>query len=90
MRVYRVLGSKQSFLDRGQAVLMSIFFFAGAVFENIFFLFICPVVIFAVTFIIREKYFGGKPEWWIYSVRMLRGENIYYSRHLKDRMELKK
>lgn len=90
MRVYRILGSKQSFLDRGQAVLMSIFFFAGAIFENIFFLFICPAVIFAVTFIIREKYFSGKPEWWIYSMRMLRNGKVYYSRHLKDAIELKK
>jgi hypothetical protein len=90
MKVYKTLGSKQTLLDRSQAILMSVFFFIGAIFENIYFLLICPAIIFSVTFIIRERYFGGKPEWGVYAVRMIRGEKIYYARQLKDRLDIEK
>lgn len=90
MRVYKTLGSKQQLFDKGQAVLTASFFFAGAVFENIYFLLICPVIVFAVTFIIKEKYFSGKPEWWIYVLRMIASEKVFYTRHIKDRIEIKR
>ena len=90
MKVYRILGSKQSLLDRGQASVMAIFFFMGAITESMFFLLIAPAIVFAVTFIIKEKYFSGKPEWSIYVVRMLRARKIHYSRHIKDKMEIKR
>ena len=90
MRVYKTLGSKQTMLDRSQAVLMSMFFFIGAIYENLYFLLICPAIVFSITFIIREKYFGGKPEWGIYAMRMIKNEEIYYARHLKDEINFKK
>jgi hypothetical protein len=88
--VYKTLGSKQTLLDKGQAVLMAVFFFIGAIYENLYFLLICPVIVFAVTFIIKEKYFSGKPEWWIYCIRMLKGDKIHYSRHTKDIINIKR
>jgi len=90
MRVYKTLGSKQTLLDKGQAVIMAAFFFIGAIYENLYFLLICPVIVFAVTFIIKEKYFSGKPEWGIYVLRMISGKKIFYSRHIKDRVEIKR
>lgn len=90
MRVYKTLGSKQSLFDRSQAILMSVFFFIGAIYENLYFLLICPVVVFAITFIIKEKYFSGKPEWGIYVARIISGTKIYYTRQIKDRIELRK
>jgi len=90
MKVYKTLGSKQTLIDRSQAVLMSVFFFTGAIFENLYFLLICPAIIFSVTFIVRERYFGGKPEWGIYAMRMISGTKIYYTRQIKDRIEFKK
>ena len=90
MRVYKTLGSKQSLLDRGQATLMAIFFFIGAIYENLYFLLICPAIVFSVTFIVKEKYFSGKPEWGTYCIRMIKGDKIHYSRHIKDRVEIKR
>ncbi len=90
MRVYKTLGSKQTLLDKGQASLMAVFFFIGAIYENLYFLLICPVIVFAVTFIIKEKYFSGKPEWWIYCIRMIKAGKIYYSRHTKDIINIKR
>ncbi len=84
MKIYKTLGSKQTLLDKGQAILMAVFFFIGAIYENLFFLLFAPVIVFAVTFIIKEKYFSGKPEWGIYVLRMLKGSRIYYSRQIKD------
>jgi len=88
--VYKTLGSKQTLLDKGQASLMAVFFFIGAIYENLYFLLICPVIVFAVTFIIKEKYFSGKPEWWIYCIRMIKAGKIYYSRHTKDIINIKR
>lgn len=84
MRVYKTLGSKQSLLDKGQAIIMAGFFFIGAIYENLYFLLIAPAIVFAVTFIVKEKYFSGKPEWSIYVVRMIRGGKTYYTRQIKD------
>ncbi|HNZ53731.1 MAG TPA: hypothetical protein PLD55_08325 [bacterium] len=84
MKIYKTLGSKQTLLDKGQASLMAVFFFIGAIYENLFFLLFAPTIVFAVTFIIKEKYFSGKPEWGIYVLRMLKGSRIYYSRQIKD------
>jgi len=88
MRVYKTLGSKQNLLDRSQAISMSIFFFIGAIYENLYFLLICPAIVFAVTFIIKEKYFSGKPEWGIYIARMMSGKKVYYGRQIKDKIEI--
>jgi hypothetical protein len=90
MKVYKTLGSKMTLLDKGQAILMAIFFFIGAIYENLFFLLFAPAIVFAVTFIIKEKYFSGKPEWGIYALRMLKGSKIYYTRHIKDKVEIKR
>jgi hypothetical protein len=57
MKIYKTLGSKQTLLDKGQAVLMAVFFFIGAIYENLFFLLFAPTIVFAVTFIIKEKIF---------------------------------
>ena len=84
MKIYKTLGSKQTLLDKGQASLMAVFFFIGAIYENLFFLLFAPTIVFAITFIIKEKYFSGKPEWGIYVLRMLKGSRIYYTRHTKD------
>lgn len=84
MKIYKTLGSKQTLLDKGQASLMAVFFFIGAIYENLFFLLFAPTIVFAVTFIIKEKYFSGKPEWGIYVLRMLKAGRIYYSRQIKD------
>lgn len=90
MRVYKTLGSKQSLLDKGQITLMAVFFFIGAINENIYFLLICPAIVFSLTFIIKEKYFSGKPEWGVYVIRMISGKKIYYTRQIKDRVEIKR
>jgi hypothetical protein len=90
MKTYKTLGSKQSLLDRGQAILMSVFFFIGAIYENLYFLLICPAIVFSVTFIIKEKYFSGKPEWGVYVLRMISGKKVYYTRHIKDKVEIKR
>lgn len=84
MKVYGILGTKQAVLDKGQAFLISVFFFAGAVFKNIFLLFVFPLVIFAATFIIREKIFSGKPEWWLLVLRMSGGGRVFYCSSPKD------
>ena len=90
MRVYKTLGSKQTLLDKGQAGLMAVFFFIGAIYESLYFLLICPVIVFAVTFIVKEKYFSGKPEWWMYCICMIKGGKIYYSRQTKDIINIKR
>lgn len=90
MHVFKILGKKQSLLDRSQAIVMAVFFFIGAVYENMYFLVICPAIIFAVTFIIKEKYFSGKPEWGIYVARMLMAKKIFYTRHRKDKVVIKR
>ena len=90
MKVYGILGTKQALLDKGQVFLISAFFFAGAVFKNNFLLFVCPLVIFAATFIVREKIFSGKPEWWLLVLRMAGGGRVFYTSALKDEIaELK-
>jgi len=86
MNVYRILGRKQCFVDRSQAILTLFFFLPGAIIENLFFLVVCPVSIFATTFFIREKYFGGKPEWAQLTIRMITGKRIYYTRQIKDKV----
>lgn len=90
MKVFGILGKKQTLLDKGQAVLMIFFFFSGAILENILFLFVCPLIVFSVTFFIREKLFSGKPEWWIFVVRMVQGGEIFYCRQFKDLIQLEK
>ncbi|MGI6394344.1 MAG: hypothetical protein ACOX2F_06400 [bacterium] len=90
MKVYKTLGSKQTLLDKGQAIIMAAFFFVGAIYENLYFLLICPAIVFGVTFIVKEKFFSGKPEWGIYVLRIISGKKIYYTRHIKDRIEIKR
>ena len=90
MKVYGILGAKQAFVDRGQAVLMTVFFFTGAVFKNIVLLVLLPAVIFAATFIIREKVFSGKADWWIFVLRMFSGGRVFYCRQFRDRIIVKK
>ena len=65
-------------------------FFIGAIYENLYFLLICPAIVFSVTFIIKEKYFSGKPEWGLYVLRMISGKKVYYTRHIKDKVEIKR
>ena len=90
MKVFSILGAKQAFVDKGQLALMTVFFFAGAVFESIFLLLVLPAVIFAVTFFVREKIFLGKAEWWIFVLRMFGGGKIFYCRQFRDRVSVKK
>lgn len=90
MKVYKTLGSKQTLLDKGQAILMALFFFIGAIYENLYFLLICPAIVFGVTFIVKEKFFSGKPEWGVYVLRMISGEKIFYARQIKDKIEIKR
>ena len=84
MKVFSVLGTKQTFIDRGQAFVMMLFFFFGAVLKDIFLLLVFPAVIFAVTFLIREKVFSGKAEWWIFVLRMFGGGKVFYCRQYRD------
>ena len=70
--------------------MMAVFFFIGAITESMFFLLIAPTIVFAVTFIIKEKYFSGKPEWGIYVLRILKARKIFYTRHRKDTLEIKR
>lgn len=86
MKVYGILGTKQALVDKGQALLMMFFFFTGALLKNIFFLLVFPLAVFAATFIVREKVFSGKPEWWILVLRMLGGGEVFYTSALKDRI----
>ena len=86
MKVYRILGTKQALADKGQAFLILVFFFAGAVFKNIFLLFVFPLAVFAATFIVREKFFSGKPDWWLLVLRMLGGGRVFYTSAFKDRI----
>jgi hypothetical protein len=90
MKVFSILGTKQAFVDKGQLALMTVFFFAGAVFESIFLLLVLPAVIFAVTFFVREKIFSGKAEWWIFVLRMFGGGRVFYCRQFRDRVSVKK
>lgn len=90
MKVFSVLGAKQTFIDKGQAALMTLFFFSGALLEDIFLLLVLPAVVFAVTFIIREKAFSGKPEWWLFILRMFGGGEVFYCRQYRDRITVKK
>lgn len=86
MKVYGILGAKQTVVDRGQAFLMTFFFFTGAVLKNVFFLLIFPLVIFAMTFAVREKMFSGKSEWWLLVLRMAGGGRVFYTSALKDKI----
>ncbi|MBO7126188.1 hypothetical protein J6W78_01430 [bacterium] len=90
MKVYGILGTKQAFVDKGQAVLMTVFFFLGAVLKNIVLLVVLPAVIFAATFFVREKMFSGKAEWWIFVLRMFGGGKVFYCRQHKDVVGAKK
>ena len=90
MKVYGILGTKQTVVDKGQAVLMTFFFFTGALLKNVFFLLVFPLVIFAATFMVREKMFSGKSEWWLLVLRMLGGGRVFYSSACKDRIPEKK
>ena len=90
MKVFSVLGTKQTFVDKGQVAIMTLFFFFGALFKDIFLLLVIPAVIFAVTFFIREKVFSGKSEWWIFVIRMFDGGKVFYCRQERDRIEEKK
>ena len=86
MKVFSILGTKQTFVDKGQLFVMTLFFFSGALLKDIFLLLVFPAVIFAVTFFIREKVFSGKPEWWILVLRMLGGGEVFYTSAVKDRI----
>lgn len=88
MKVYRILGRKQCLVDKSQAILTGLFFLPGAIIEDLFLLVICPVSIFAATFFIREKYFSGKPEWAEFTLRMMAGKRIYYTRYIKDKVQM--
>ncbi len=87
MKVFGILGTKQTLLDKGQIILMTLFFFTGAVLKNIFLLVVFPVLVFSVTFFIRERIFGGKPEWWILVLRMIDGRGSFYCLQIKDRAD---
>lgn len=87
MKVYRILGSKKILADKGQIALMTFFFFVGAVSKSIVLLVICPAVIFAAAFFVREKAFSGKPEWWIFVLRMFGGGREFYCRQFRDRVD---
>jgi hypothetical protein len=84
MKVFGILGTKQNFVDKGQAALMTLFFFFGAVLKSILLLVFLPAVIFAATFFIREKVFSGSSEWWIFVLRMFSGGKVFYCRQHKD------
>ncbi len=90
MKVFSILGTKQTFIDKGQLSVMTLFFFFGALLKDIFLLLIFPAVIFAVTFFIREKVFSGKSEWWIFVLRMFDGGKVFYCRQERDLIEEKK
>ena len=90
MKVFSVLGTKQTFVDKGQLFAMTLFFFFGALLKDIFLLLVFPAMIFAVTFFIREKVFSGKSEWWIFVIRMFDGGKVFYCRQERDRIEEKK
>lgn len=90
MKVFSILGTKQTFVDKGQLFAMALFFFFGALLKDIFLLLVFPAVIFAVTFFIREKVFSGKSEWWIFVIRMFDGGKVFYCRQDRDRIEEKK
>lgn len=90
MKVFSILGAKQAFADKGQLALMTVFFFAGAVFKSIALLIVFPAVIFAATFFVREKIFSGKAEWWIFVLRMFGGGKVFYCRQFRDRISAKK
>ena len=90
MKVFSILGTKQTLVDKGQAAMMTVFFFAGALLKSILLLVVLPAVIFAVTFFIREKVFSGKSEWWILALRMFDGGKIYYCRQERDLFGVKK
>lgn len=85
MKVFSILGTKQTFVDKGQLFAMTLFFFSGALLKDIFLLLVFPAVIFAVTFFIREKVFSGKSEWWIFVLRMFDGGKVFYCRQQRDR-----
>ena len=84
MKVFSILGTKQTFVDKGQVAIMTLFFFSGALLKDIFLLLVFPAVIFAVTFFIREKVFSGKSEWWIFVLRMFDGGKVFYCRQKRD------
>ena len=84
MKVFSILGNKQTFVDKGQLFAMTLFFFSGALLKDIFLLLVFPAVIFAVTFFIREKVFSGKSEWWIFVLRMFEGGKVFYCRQERD------
>ena len=77
-------------IDQTQAVLVGVSSMIGVWSENVFFLVIAPALFFAITFIIKLKYFGGKPEWGVCAWRMINSKRIYYSKQHKDRIEVKK
>ena len=84
MKVFGILGTKQTFVDKGQVFVMMLFFFFGAVLKDICLLLIFPGVIFAVTFFIRERVFSGSPDWWIFVLRMFYGGKVFYCRQRRD------
>jgi len=90
MKVYKILGTRQPVIDLTQAVLIGISAMIGVWSENIFFLVIAPALFFVITFLIKLKYFGGKPEWGIYTWRMINSKRVYYGKQLKDRIEVKR
>ena len=89
MKVFSVLGTKQTFVDKGQAAVMTLSFFSGAVLKDIFLLLVIPAVVFTVTFLIREKIFSGSPDWWIFVLRMSGGGKIRYCRQQRDLIGVK-
>ena len=58
--------------------------------KNILLLVVLPAMIFATTFFVRERMFSGKPEWWIFVLRMFDGGKVFYCRQYKDRRGSKK
>ena len=90
MKVFSILGTKQRFVDKGQALLMTVFFFAGAVLKSILLFVVLPALIFAATFFVREKFFSGSSDWWIFVIRMFDGGKVFYCRQYKDRTGTKK
>ena len=84
MKVFSILGTKQTFVDKGQLFAMTLFFFSGALLKDIFLLLVFPAVIFAVTFFIREKVFSGSSEWWVFVLRMFDGGKVFYCRQERD------
>lgn len=90
MKVFKILGSRQPVIDLTQAVLVGISSMIGLFAENVFFLVIAPALFFVITFIIKLKYFGGKPEWGIYTLRMINQKRIYYGKQNKDTIRVKR